>query len=264
MSLEAMTRALDADVGDPTRKLVLIGLANHAHRDGRNSWASRDTIASYVGCHPKTVRRHVQALIAGGWIQEGDQQQVAHVRADRRPVVYDLAMTEAVRAEWEAATGDAIDPAEHNEPRGDNLSPREPSTGGHSPVPPQPATGGHTGGHRCPPRGDKAVSPEPSTEPKNYPPTPHAALAPALGLGCSKPGPTPHPNCRGCGTTTRQIEAQVAADAEAGRRAESRAEFERSRAERAQPPDPATAAAIAAHRSQARAAASSAARKAAG
>lgn len=102
MSIEAMTWALSADVGDSTRKLVLIGYANHAHKDGRNTWATKGLIADYVNCDPKTITRQVKKLISEGWMREGDQSQVAHLRADRRPVVYDLAMTEATRLSWKA------------------------------------------------------------------------------------------------------------------------------------------------------------------
>lgn len=180
-----MTWALNADVGDSTRKLVLIGYANHAHKDGRNSWASKETIAEYVNCSAKTVRRHVQALIADGWMREGNQEQVAHLRADRRPVVYDVAMTEATRRAW-AADG----PVDNSSERGDTLTGRD-------------RHGGTHGGSPVSARGDTAVSPEPRTNQGTTPLPP-----PAGATTCAKPGPTPHVNCRGCGTTNRQLEAE--------------------------------------------------------
>lgn len=190
MSVEAITWALNADVGDSTRKLVLIGYANHAHKDGRNSWASKDTIAEYANCHVKTVRRHVRELVAAGWMREGDQKQVSHLRADRRPVVYDVAMTEAQRLEW--ATASPVDnPPVESLVRGDSLSGRAP---GH---------GGTDGGTPVGARGDTAVSPEPSRT-RELPPQPPAER----GERCAKPGPTPHRNCRGCGTTNKQLAAQ--------------------------------------------------------
>lgn len=205
-----MTWALSADVGDATRKLVLIGYANHAHKDGRNSWASKATIADYVNCHPKTVTRHVQALIEDGWLREGDQQQVAHLRADRRPVVYDLAMTDAQRDTW----------------RGDNLSPRDDDTTG-QPVPPSEVHGGTHGGTPVSERGDTAVSHKPYGT-SELPPTPRRAGEPGRRgpspVRCSRHGDTPGDNCRRCGTTARQVAAQERAAArEAARLADAAA-----------------------------------------
>lgn len=224
MSIEAMTWALNANVGDATRKLVLIGYANHAHKDGRNAWAAKSTVAEYVNCSVKTVTRHVQALIADGWLREGDQQQVAHLRADRRPVVYDLAMTEATRREWaeEASTGrtdilsprDAATTAGDSDERGDNLTGRD---GAH---------GGTHGGTPVTERGDTAVSHKPSRT-KELPPTPPASGGPATAAThpdqprCQR-HTTPQPNCRGCGTTNRQLAEQARrAKAEQARRAEA-------------------------------------------
>lgn len=207
-----MTWALNADVGDSTRKLVLIGYANHAHKDGRNSWASKETIAEYVNCSAKTVRRHVAALIAEGWIREGDQDQVAHLRADRRPIVYDLAMTKATRREWAA------------EARGDNLTGRESERPDTAVTGRDDTHGGTDGGSPVAARGDTAVSPEPRTNQGTSPLPP-----PAGATSCAKPGPTPHVNCRGCGTTNRQLEAQRKRDAA---EAERLAEAERRESER--------------------------------
>jgi DNA-binding MarR family transcriptional regulator len=204
VSIEAMTWALSADVGDSTRKLVLIGYANHAHKDGRNSWASKDTIAEYVNCDPKTVRRHVKALIAAGWLREGDQSQVIHLRADRRPVVYDLAMSDAQRAQWKAEQVPAGENA-----RPDNLSPRE---SGH---------GGTSGGTPVGARGDMAMSPEPS---RTQEPLPNPSAA--RGIGCVRHSAGPVANCRGCGTTQRQLEARRQADLDEQRRDDARRALE--------------------------------------
>lgn len=99
--------------------------------------------------------------------------------------------------------------------RPDNLSPRP---DGH---------GGTHGGTPKAPRGDTAVSPEPSRT-REQPPQPPASggSAPQLSITrtCTKPGPTPHPNCRPCGTTPRQVAAQERRDqADAKRRADQAA-----------------------------------------
>lgn len=226
-----MTWVLSADVGDATRKLVLIGYANHAHKGGRHSWASKDTIAEYANCSKRTVQRHVDALLAAGWLRHGDQQQVAHLRADRRPVVYDVAMNEATRAEWAAAAaagrGDNLSPraSEPGTRRGDEaVSTRDAATGG-QPVTPSEGHGvTHGVTQPCPPRGDTAVSTEPYLN-QELPPLPPASG----GRPCAKPGPTPHPNCRGCGTTNRQLADQRRRDEAARRRQTEQARLQAER-----------------------------------
>lgn len=245
MSLEATTWALSVTTGDSTRKLILFGMANHAHKDGRNSWASKETLAEYGECSTRTVRRHILALVEGGFIREGDQAHVKHVRADRRPVVYDLAMDDGTRASWAAEragdgpSSDAVDNPVDQGSRGDNLSPR---------------TDGHGVTHGVTPmveRGDTAVSPELRTNLRTSPQPPGAggdrAAAPtptshlAVVANCSKPGPTPHANCRGCGTTNRQVE-RSAAKAKADRlRAADRAASDADRARTAAGPEAAAA-----------------------
>lgn len=94
MSLQATVWALkQAPVRDPYAHLVLIGLADHAGDDGRNARPSRTTLSRYARCSTRTVQTKLQELEADGVIRRGDQQQTAHLRGDRRPVVYDLVMT---------------------------------------------------------------------------------------------------------------------------------------------------------------------------
>lgn len=49
-----------------------------------------------------TVRRCITKLLEDGIIREGDQRHVAFLPADSRPVVYDLAMSDATRQAWRA------------------------------------------------------------------------------------------------------------------------------------------------------------------
>lgn len=188
MSIEAITYALNLNVGDATRKLVLIGYANHAHKDGTCTWASVKTIAEYANCSNRTVQRHVKILLDEGYIREGDQRHVDHLRADKRPIVYDIAMSEGQREEWKARRGDNGGPRAAHEAngqvrRGDSESPRDDTdvtstdgvTGSHpvrddTTVSPRQDPRGDTGDAHgvtpVTPRGDKAVSPKPS---KNHP-----------------------------------------------------------------------------------------------
>lgn len=91
MSIRAMSWALkDAPVPDPVAHLILIGLADHAADDGTNARPSRATLADYAHVTSRTVGTKLKLLEETGVIRRGDQQQVAHLRSDRRPVVWDL------------------------------------------------------------------------------------------------------------------------------------------------------------------------------
>lgn len=92
MSLDPILWALkDAPVADSLERLVLVTLAERAARaDGSASFPSRDTIADTVLADPKTVQRILQRLVKRGLIAKGDQSAARYIRADRRPVVYDL------------------------------------------------------------------------------------------------------------------------------------------------------------------------------
>lgn len=91
MSIEAISWALNfADVRDPGEALVLIGIANHAGKDGRGCYAGQATLAHYARCSERTLRRKLSALEARGVIVRGDQALVDHFPASRRPVVWDL------------------------------------------------------------------------------------------------------------------------------------------------------------------------------
>lgn len=87
----ALKRA-EVPESEPIAHLVLIGLADHANDDGTEARPSVATLAKYARCSPRTVHNKLRALEAAGLIRRGDQQTVAHIRQDRRPVVYDLVM----------------------------------------------------------------------------------------------------------------------------------------------------------------------------
>ena len=89
MSVEAVAWALRQPTAAPTQKLVLLGLADHAAADGTGAWPSVGTLAGYAQCAPRTVQRHLRDLETAGLIVRSAWQP-DHVRADRRPVAYDL------------------------------------------------------------------------------------------------------------------------------------------------------------------------------
>ena len=93
MSLDAILWAVHDAPDVPARCVaVLVGLASHADDHGRNAYPSETTLAGYARKSVRQVRRDLRDLERVGLIRRGDQSAVAHVRPDRRPTVYDLAM----------------------------------------------------------------------------------------------------------------------------------------------------------------------------
>jgi DNA-binding transcriptional ArsR family regulator len=139
VSVPAVTWALyHAACDDPTQRLVLIALAEHANPLGRDAAASVKNLAFWTGVSERTVQRHLRLLEERGNLLRGNQGIVAYIRADRRPVVYDLPIAE----------------------RGDRLSPR---------------SDGRGDTHDA--DGVTSTSPEPTTEPRDTP-QPLTGLAP--------------------------------------------------------------------------------------
>lgn len=61
MSVKMIGWAWDVRVDNPTRKLVLVALADHANGDGV-CWPSMQKIAALAECSVKSVQRHIDAL----------------------------------------------------------------------------------------------------------------------------------------------------------------------------------------------------------
>ena len=228
MSSVALAWALDAretgDIGDGAR-LVLLALADHAHADGSSSFPSKATLSERLGKSERTIQRYLADLRDAGLIFEGDQELVSHVRADRRPTVYDLDLDGINRDSMEPRGVRSDSPDEgHGEtdgaPRGDrsrrhgesDLTP-EPRTEPTPETPPSkpppaetcPACGARfTNTHAC----RRATMP--AADPRQGLDQTRAALAappdvegiPGQELLIDVPGPTP---CRICGTTSRPL-----------------------------------------------------------
>ncbi|MFD1836240.1 helix-turn-helix domain-containing protein [Brachybacterium rhamnosum] len=79
-----------APVTDPLAHLVLIGLADHADPQGREARPSQKRLAAYVNVTDRTIRTKLRLLEGEGLIVPGDERLAAHLRADRRPLVWDL------------------------------------------------------------------------------------------------------------------------------------------------------------------------------
>lgn len=172
MSINVSNYVWDLTFGNATRKLVLLRFADHAHDDGTASWCGIPKVAKFAECDERTVKRHVKWLYEHGYLTEGDQELVAHYPKNKRPIVYNISLSDAQRAEWEvlnasggatrrerataagfkgseqrAANKAAAEAANGQVSGGDNLSPQEvastPVVGGDNL---SPQVGGDTGG----------------------------------------------------------------------------------------------------------------------
>jgi hypothetical protein len=79
---------------NPACKAVLIGLANHASPDGKDTFPSEKTLIRYTCLSKRTVQTALHRLEESGIIRPGDPAVVAAKikRADRRTQGWDLAM----------------------------------------------------------------------------------------------------------------------------------------------------------------------------
>lgn len=93
MSTQAMVWALEDAPDVPAQALgALMGLANHADEHGRGAYPDQETLAAYARKSSRQVRTDLARLEEVGLIRRGDQSLVAHIREDKRPVVWDVAM----------------------------------------------------------------------------------------------------------------------------------------------------------------------------
>lgn len=147
MSIHASNHVWTLKLENATRKLVLLRFADHAHDDGTAAWCGIRKVAEFAECDERTAKRHVKWLVEHGHMREGDQRHVDHIEPRRRPIVYDLAMSEATRREWEAMNAAGVNgrreaakvagargaAASAQVRRGDKMSPHDlPSTGAES------------------------------------------------------------------------------------------------------------------------------------
>jgi len=119
MSVEAFGRALYAPLGG-NPKVILLGIANHAHADGTNAYPSIDTLAGYAHCDRRTAQRNVRKLESDGYIE---REGVGPAGQTRWRIVF---------AKWDG--GDKMPPVAPDDVGGDKSAPE-----GAAPVPPEPS-----------------------------------------------------------------------------------------------------------------------------
>lgn len=93
MSIEAIAWVLNhAPCDNPTQRLVLVALANHARPDGTAAFPSVATICRYTALSERAIRYHLDSLEEAGLIERCDARIVAAYisRSDRRPVGFNL------------------------------------------------------------------------------------------------------------------------------------------------------------------------------
>lgn len=95
MAIEIVAQAfklpLEVLSSTPAR-FVLVALANYASENGQGAYPSIQTIQNITGLSRRSVQNSLALLLEMGLIREGNQAIVAAwgVRADRRPMVYDV------------------------------------------------------------------------------------------------------------------------------------------------------------------------------
>ena len=71
---------------------VLLQLANVHHDKTGAAWQYVVDMSRALSCSQRTVQRALKSLESAGLIRPGDQRFVLHIRKDRRPTVYELAI----------------------------------------------------------------------------------------------------------------------------------------------------------------------------
>lgn len=124
MSIRALSWAMSTDTGSPTRKAVLLALADRYNEDEDAAWPSVGWIARATELSDKSVKRAIVDLVDAGLIELVGWSRG---RPDRRTKKYRLVIHRPVTAGGRSvpsrqSRGDTLSA------RGDTLS----STGGHS------------------------------------------------------------------------------------------------------------------------------------
>lgn len=84
---------------------MLVALARSADKHGRGAYPAVQKIMKRTRLSESSVRRALRSMKKSGVISHGDQSLVSHIRADDRPVVWDLDMTRVQKDDGEGSRG---------------------------------------------------------------------------------------------------------------------------------------------------------------
>lgn len=241
MSHQASTWVLeDCPNLKPHLVAVMLSLANHADHNGKNAYPSQETLAWYTRKGDRAIRDDLDALEADGLIRRGDQRVVLHLPADKRPVVYDLAMAPTDPRREPRPERRLAGRPKKDQVTADDENGRVPAPGGFQPADPTPEIGRVHSSARVYSSNREGVqiqiggvhsSDEPSFEPSlnQNPPTPTDVGEPTPpatpDTGAQDPVPGncgrvhgPAVACRSCRTNPRAAAKTAALAAAANRR----------------------------------------------
>lgn len=94
MSIHALAWALTVETGSPTRKAVLLALADRYNENESAAWPSVGWIARATELHPSTVRRAIADLLdlklleATGWAGMRSDRMTKRYRLKMAPVIH--------------------------------------------------------------------------------------------------------------------------------------------------------------------------------
>jgi len=225
VSSHAVAWALDRRRTGPLSaeaRLVLVALADHADPDGQGAYPAAKTLADRLGVTTRAVRRSLAALADAGLIAHGDQRLTRHLRGDRRPVVWDLAVhgrqtvlgddgtvgVEPYRDVTPASPRLAAEPPprddDHDTPQDSNTRPRGDVHGRHgvTSTSPKPRTEHKNPSTHLPTEGDpsaREAQPVENPEPRRRRPAPALAHATPRDPATSRPIGDTSLRCPNCG-----------------------------------------------------------------
>lgn len=133
MSWQASTWAdsLPYDLVGHLAYRVLVKLANVSNDKGTIAFRSKSEMAEELGVSQRSIQRALRELESAALIKPGDQSYVRHIRADKRPTVFELnfrwrTQYSAPELPWpedESGETERGDRVIHNPERGDSYGP---------------------------------------------------------------------------------------------------------------------------------------------
>jgi hypothetical protein len=97
ISRTAVLWVMDEAPDVPVRLFAaLVAVARYAGEDGRGAHPSAQTVADIIRKTERSAKKDLAALRKLGLLLPGDQRIARHIRADKRPFVYDLPMPRGV------------------------------------------------------------------------------------------------------------------------------------------------------------------------